>query len=330
MLRRSRLIRNFKKVSMVLTIGSCKKESRTEMNEQLKTFVQVAESGSFSKAAEKLFISTTAVMKQMNLLEKQAGVPLFNRTNHGVRLTQAGSAFIKDAEFMLRYYRESLIRMHQAAQANRHMVRVGTSMLNPCKVLIDRWNEVSDQFPQFGINIVPFDDDAHTLPTTLRTLGQSFDIIAGPFLTDRLNDCYQMLALGSCRVCFAVSRHHRLASKKILTVQDLYGEKLAVVNGGESNAIQGICDFLVRNHPRIRIKDIPRLYDLDVFNRCEESNTVMLTLEAWADIHPSLSTILSDLDFSVPYGLLYPLHPSEEIRQFIEIIREMQQIPTHG
>ncbi|MFS0868839.1 helix-turn-helix domain-containing protein [Paenibacillus xylanilyticus] len=48
------------------------------MIEQLKTFVQVVESGSFSKAAEKLFISSTAVMKQMNLLEKQAGVPLLS------------------------------------------------------------------------------------------------------------------------------------------------------------------------------------------------------------------------------------------------------------
>ncbi|MDG0791181.1 LysR family transcriptional regulator [Cohnella ginsengisoli] len=300
------------------------------MNEQLKTFIQVAESGSFSKAAEKLFISTTAVMKQMNLLERHAGVPLFNRTNHGVRLTQAGSAFIKDAEFMLRYYQESLIRMHQAAQANRHMVRVGTSLLNPCKVLIDLWNGASDRYPQFGINIVHFDDDAHTLPTSYRTLGQSFDIIVGPFLTDRLNDCYQMLELGSYRVCFAVSRHHKLASKKILSAQDLYGEKLAVVNGGKSAVIQDIRDFLVRNHPRIRIKDIPRLYDLDVFNRCEESNTVMLTLEAWGEVHPSLATIPSDLDFTVPYGLLYPLHPSGEIQQFIEIIREMQRVPTPG
>lgn len=50
------------------------------MNEQWNTFIQVAESGSFSKAAEKLFVSPTAVMKQMNLLEKQVGVPLLIRT----------------------------------------------------------------------------------------------------------------------------------------------------------------------------------------------------------------------------------------------------------
>ncbi|RUS46888.1 LysR family transcriptional regulator [Cohnella sp. AR92] len=294
------------------------------MNEQLKTFVQVAESGSFSKAAEKLFISSTAVMKQMNMLEKQAGVPLLIRTNHGVRLTEAGAAFIKDAEFMLQYFQEALIRMRQAAQADRHLVRVGTSILNPCKTLLELWNEISDRYPHFGINIVHFEDDAHTLPTTFRTIGQSFDILAGPFLTDRFKDYYRMLELGSYRLCFAVSRHHRLASKKTLFIEDLYGERVALVNGGKSAVIQDIRDFLIKSHPQIRIKDVPRLFDLDVFNRCEESNTVMLTLEAWADVHPSLVTIPSELDFFVPYGLLYPLHPSEEVKQFIEIIKEWQ------
>lgn len=294
------------------------------MNEQLKTFVQVARSGSFSKAAEQLFISPTAVMKQMNLLERQTGAPLFNRTNHGVMLTEAGAAFIKDAEFILQYYQEALTRMRQASQANRHIVRIGTSMLNSCKVLIDLWNEISDVSPEFGISIVHFEDDAHTLPTTYRTIGQSFDIMVGPFLADSWKDCYRVLELGSYRFCFAVSRHHRLASKKTLSVTDLYGEKLAIVNGGDCSVIHGIRDFLIKNHPQIRIKDIPRLYDLDGFNRCEESNIVMLTLEAWSDIHPSLVTIPSDLDYAVPHGLLYSLHPSEGVNQFIEIIKEVK------
>ena len=38
-------------------------------NPQLDTFIKVAESGSFSKAAQALFITPTAVIKQMNLLE---------------------------------------------------------------------------------------------------------------------------------------------------------------------------------------------------------------------------------------------------------------------
>ena len=49
-------------------------------NHQLDTFIQVADAGSFSKAAEALFISSTAGMKQINLLEGSLEVQLFNRT----------------------------------------------------------------------------------------------------------------------------------------------------------------------------------------------------------------------------------------------------------
>ena len=49
-------------------------------NPQIKTFIVVADAGSFNKAAEQLFVSSTAIIKQMNLLEEQVGVRLFNRS----------------------------------------------------------------------------------------------------------------------------------------------------------------------------------------------------------------------------------------------------------
>ena len=62
----------------------------------LQSFLTVAECGSFSKAAERLFISSTAVMKQINGLEEEIGVKLFARTNRGLTLTEAGQSFGKD------------------------------------------------------------------------------------------------------------------------------------------------------------------------------------------------------------------------------------------
>ena len=58
-------------------------------NSQLETFVVVADEGSFSKAAEKLFISTTAVIKQINTLEEDTNIQLFQRSFKGVSLTEA-------------------------------------------------------------------------------------------------------------------------------------------------------------------------------------------------------------------------------------------------
>ena len=57
-------------------------------NKYLDVFIQVADTGSFSRAAEKLYISSTAVMKQMNLMKQKLGLSLLVRTNHAITLTE--------------------------------------------------------------------------------------------------------------------------------------------------------------------------------------------------------------------------------------------------
>ena len=59
-------------------------------NHQLDTFIKTADLGSFGKAGEALYISSTAVIQQINLLENLCGFKLFVRSNHGVKLTPAG------------------------------------------------------------------------------------------------------------------------------------------------------------------------------------------------------------------------------------------------
>ena len=63
-------------------------------NPQLETFMCVVESGSFSKAAEKLYISSPAVIKQINSLEASLGVQLFSRTHRGLVVQRRASQYI--------------------------------------------------------------------------------------------------------------------------------------------------------------------------------------------------------------------------------------------
>ena len=70
-------------------------------NSVLDTFITVAECGSFTKASELLYISPTAVMKQMNTLEAHLDIKLTERTPTGVKLTAAGEIIYRDAKFMI-------------------------------------------------------------------------------------------------------------------------------------------------------------------------------------------------------------------------------------
>lgn len=68
---------------------------------QLKYIIAIAENGSISKAAEKLFITQSGLNQQLIRIEKELGVSLFERTTHSLSVTEAGAVF-------LNYAREAL------------------------------------------------------------------------------------------------------------------------------------------------------------------------------------------------------------------------------
>lgn len=70
--------------------------------ETLRTFISVAETGSFSKAAERLYKTTATISYRIKLLEENTGVALFFRTTRSVSLTAAGSHLLSQAKTGLR------------------------------------------------------------------------------------------------------------------------------------------------------------------------------------------------------------------------------------
>jgi DNA-binding transcriptional LysR family regulator len=64
---------------------------------QLRTFIAVAESGSVSAGAERVFLSQSSVSEQLKKLEERAGQPLFVRSKQGVSATPAGSRLLEHA-----------------------------------------------------------------------------------------------------------------------------------------------------------------------------------------------------------------------------------------
>ena len=88
-------------------------------NPQLETFLRVADAGSFNKAAEAMFISPPAVIKQINLLESQLEVTLFDRSHRGLTLTEAGKSLYRDARYIITYCKDSVARAQNAMKKFR-------------------------------------------------------------------------------------------------------------------------------------------------------------------------------------------------------------------
>lgn len=291
-------------------------------NPQLKAFVCVVDCGSFTKAAEKLFISSTAVMKQINSLEAHLGLKLLVRTTQGVQLTPAGDCIYKDAKFLFDYSKRSIENARRSMNVTDTTFRVGTSMLNPAKPFMDLWYRVSSEFPDYKLHLVPFEDDHEGILSEISQLGVKFDFLLAVCDSKLwLNQC-NMLPLGHYKKMCAVSKEHPLAQKKHLNISDLYGETLMMVKQGDSKVNDILREDLNRNHPAIQIEDTPQFYDISVFNRCAETGKVLLVLECWQDIHPALVSIPVEWEYSSPYGLLYAANPSANVVKFINQVKK--------
>lgn len=82
-----------------------------ELNE-IEAFVTITRAGGFTRAATVLCISQPAISRRIELLERELGAPLFERLPAGVRLTEAGQAFLP-------YAQQVLAAMHDGAAAVR-------------------------------------------------------------------------------------------------------------------------------------------------------------------------------------------------------------------
>ncbi len=92
---------------------------------QLKYFVTLAETLSFTKTAEVFYISQTAVTQQIKSLENQLGVPLFQRTKRKVQLTSAGAVFLPEAQEILDKMQKAIVKTKLAYNGSTNALRIG-------------------------------------------------------------------------------------------------------------------------------------------------------------------------------------------------------------
>lgn len=295
-------------------------------NHQLDTFIQVADAGSFSKAGEAMFISPTAVMKQINLLEESLDVRLFERTPRGLTLTNAGKSYYQDAKYMIQYAKDAQTRAKNAMQGNENMIRLGSSLTTPCQFLMELWPHIHEIAPDLKFEIINFENTPENAREILKNLGQNIDVVAGIF--DET-----MLALRGCTaqelirvpLCCAMSIYHPLAQKPRLIMQDLHGHKLMLMKRNWSKYVDLLRDDLWENHPQVEIVDFS-FYDLEAFNRCEHDNVLLMAVPQWAHIHPLLKIVPVDWNYEIPFGLLYSPTPTQTVRHFLQAATKAFQL----
>ena len=89
----------------------------------LRYFVAVADAGTFTHAAERMYIAQPTLSQQIRRLEEMLGTPLLRRRREGVRLTEAGLVLLEESRTVLSLIDHGLSRTRQAAGIGRPCLR---------------------------------------------------------------------------------------------------------------------------------------------------------------------------------------------------------------
>lgn len=288
----------------------------------LQTFIETAQCGSFHKAAEAMYITPSALIKQINSLEEETGTALFERTPRGLRLTKSGESLYQDGIVLLRDAEAAILRAKRQNDDLDQIIRVGTSPVSPADSIASVLQTIYEKWPELKIQIVPFANTSKAVDRVFRTFGEEIDLICG--VVDPVHLKYRRCAgtvTEKYPVSAAVPMYHPLAKKDAIEIDDSEIQDVLLMSEGKMEVMDQIRKDLRINHPDIRIHDFD-IYDIEVFNQCEQNGYVLFTTEKWLKAHPTLRMVKIDWDYEVPYGLLYSCTPSLKVKRFIDCISD--------
>lgn len=292
------------------------------INPQVLTFIAVAKHGSFSRAAEALYISPTAVMKQIDVLEKRLDVSLFKRINHGLVLTEAGASVLTDAKYLADYAARAEEKAREIGKKeNIRAIRIGTSVMTPAKFILDIWSEIQNVAPNLKVELIPFENTPENAREILSNLGVQIDVVAGIY-DDNFKEerGFQTVRLEDKKICFAFPLTSPLAAKRSVSPEDLKQTGVMFIKKGWNKYIDELRTTFEKADVKITDFDF---FNLAAFNEAVKKNIPIIAISGWESIHPLLKIVASKTTVSVPYGIMYSTNPSNHVNQFIKAVESV-------
>ena len=194
---------------------------------QLKAFVAIAETGTFTAAAERVHVTQAAISMQIRQLERETGAKLFVRAPRRVILTEAGEKLLERAQAILREHDAALHEMAALTGAERGRLRIGSAS---ARVSGDPLPEILKQLksdhPKVETSVMSGTSEElvkHLMAGEIDVAFVSLPVEARGVQTELLNEDY-LVAIASPR--------HKLSKQKVVSAYSLANEKLILGERG--------------------------------------------------------------------------------------------------
>lgn len=157
---------------------------------QIEYILKIAEENNITRAADKLYITQSALNQQLLKLERELGTPLFHRSRTNWHLTEAGETYVRNAKEILKIKRDTYEMIHDLAGGKWGHLSVGFTAGRGAAMFTSAYSAFHQQYP--NITIVPREG----VVRDLQKLIAQGDLDIG-FLTltdkDRTNDTYETI-----------------------------------------------------------------------------------------------------------------------------------------
>ncbi|HEX2271849.1 MAG TPA: LysR family transcriptional regulator [Pyrinomonadaceae bacterium] len=194
---------------------------------QLRAFVAIAETGTFTAGALRVHVTQAAISMQIRQLETEIGAKVFVRAPRHVILTEAGEQLLRRARHILREHDAALDEIAELAGAERGRLRIGSAS---AMVLTDQLpnilSELRDQHPGAEIAVTSGTSEVlvdQILAGEIDIAFVSLPVDVRGIKTERLSED-QLVAIAS--------PHHKLAKQKTISAYTLAGERLILGERG--------------------------------------------------------------------------------------------------
>ncbi len=194
---------------------------------QLRAFVAIAESGTFTAGALRVHVTQAAISMQIRQLENEIGARVFVRAPRHVILTEAGEQLLRRARHILREHDAALDEIAELAGAERGRLRIGSaSAMVLTEQLPSILKELRKQHPAADISVMSGTSEVlvdQILAGEVDIAFVSLPVDVRGIKTERLSDD-QLVAIASPR--------HKLAKQRTISAFTLAGERLILGERG--------------------------------------------------------------------------------------------------
>jgi LysR family hydrogen peroxide-inducible transcriptional activator len=193
---------------------------------QLRYVCAIAETGSFSRAAERCHVAQPSLSQQVLKLEEDLGAKLFDRLGRSVRLTEAGRAFLPHARSILHQMEAARTGVEDKRTDVRGSVTVGVILTIAPYLMPQSVAAFSKKYPDAKLRIL--EETTPVLVEGLRNLSIDVAILALPLRHKE----FQMYPLRTEPLYAALARDHPRAGAKNLSLRELRGEQFVMLRDG--------------------------------------------------------------------------------------------------